>query len=42
MASLVEFAPAPSSFWPAVAAQEKSDRSRPDAFMKRYEVLLRL
>src|SRR5271165_6410717 len=42
MASLVEFAPAPSRFWPAIAAQEESDRNRSDAFMKRYEVLLRL
>jgi len=42
MASLVEFAPAPSRFWPAIAAQEESDRNRPDAFVKRYEVLLRL
>src|SRR5271165_709871 len=42
MASLVEFAPTPSRFWPEVAGQEKSDRSRPDAFMRRYEMLLRL
>src|SRR5271166_3425932 len=42
MASLVEFTPTPPHFWPEAAAQEKSDRNRSDAFMKRYEVLLRL
>src|SRR5271165_2589509 len=42
MASLVEFTPAPPHFWPEAAAQVESDRNRSDAFMKRYEVLLRL
>src|SRR5271166_1287572 len=42
MASLVEFTPTPPQFWPEAAAQEESDRNQSDAFMKRYEVLLRL
>jgi len=42
MPSLVEFTPAPPQFWPETAAQEESDRNQLDAFMKRYEVLLRL
>ena len=42
MASLVEFAPTRSRFWPEIAVQEKSDRNRPGAFMGRYEMLLRL
>src|SRR5271167_515594 len=42
MASLVEFTPTPPQFWPEAAAQEESDRNRSDAFIKRYEVLLRL
>ncbi len=42
MASLVEFAPTPSRPWPGIAAQEESDRKRSDAFMRRYEMLLRL
>src|SRR5271166_2927066 len=42
MASLVELAPTPSRSWPGIAAQEKSDGNRPDAFLRRYEMLLRL
>src|SRR5271157_2639902 len=42
MVSLVEFAPTSPQFWPEAAAQEESDRNRSRAFMKRYEVLLRL
>jgi len=42
MASLIEFASTSSRVWPAIAAQEASDRKRPDMFMKRYEALLRL
>src|SRR5271157_5279818 len=42
MASLVEFAPTPSRFWPETVAQEESGRNRPDAFVRRYEMLLRL
>src|SRR5271157_2618822 len=42
MASLVEFAPTPSRFWPEIAVQEESGRNRPDAFVRRYEMLLRL
>src|SRR5271169_4138235 len=42
MASLVEFTPTPPQFWPEAAAQEESDRNQSHAFMKRYEVLLRL
>src|SRR5208283_6037588 len=42
MASLIEFTPSPSRFWPEIAAKEKSDRKPSDAFMKRYEMLLRL
>ena len=42
MASLVEFTPTSSRSWPEIAPQEESDRKRSDAFMKRYEMLLRL
>src|SRR5271157_3215806 len=42
MASLVEFAPTPSRFWPETVAQEESGRNRPAAFVSRYEMLLRL
>src|SRR5208283_4609229 len=42
MASLIEFAPTPSRFWPEIAFQEESGRKQTDAFMKRYETLLRL
>src|SRR5208283_1484358 len=42
MASLVEFTPSPSRFWPGIAAQEESDRNQPAAFMRRHEMLLRL
>ena len=42
MASLVEFAPAPPSFWPEVMAREESDEKRSDMLMRRYEALLRL
>ncbi len=42
MATLVEFTPTPSRFWPGIAAPEESDRKRSDMFMKRYEALLRL
>src|SRR5271169_1157641 len=41
MAGLVEITPTPPQF-PEAAAQEESDRNQSDAFMKRYEVLLRL
>ena len=42
MATLVEFTPTPSRFWPGISAPEESDRKRSDMFMKRYEALLRL
>src|SRR5271157_5448950 len=42
MATLVEFTPTPSRFWPGIAAPEESDRKPSDMFMKRYEALLRL
>jgi formate hydrogenlyase transcriptional activator len=42
MASLAEFTPTPQHFWPEASAQEESDKRRSDAFMKRYEALLRL
>src|SRR5271165_5628578 len=42
MATLAEFTPAPPHFRPEAAAQEESDRNRSDAFMKRYEMLLRV
>jgi formate hydrogenlyase transcriptional activator len=42
MASLVEITPTSSRFWPGIAAQEESDRNQPAAFMRRYEMLLRL
>ncbi len=42
MASIVQFTPAPSRFWPAIAAQEEADRKPSDMLMRRYEALLRL
>src|SRR5208337_2880067 len=42
MATLIEFTPTPSRFWPGIAAPEESDRKPSDMFMKRYEALLRL